>query len=242
MINRKSTTKSIKTLFLFLSQMRCGILFSGGKDSTYAAYLAKKQGHDLSCLITVVSENPESYMFHTPSILKVKKQAEVMRMPLIMQRTKGEKEKELVDLENAIKKAIEKYRIEAIVTGAVESVYQANRIQKICDKLDLECFNPLWQKNPEKYWDELLKNKFEIIIIGVAADGMGKEWLGQKINKDALNRLKEIKKKFRIHLLFEGGEAETFVLNCPLFSKGLKIIDKQILGKRNSWKMEIDLS
>ena len=221
--------------------MKCGVLFSGGKDSAYAAFLAIKDGYEVSCLISIFSENPESYMFHTPSITKVKKQAEVMKIPLIVQRTKGEKEKELVDLENAIKKAIEKYGIEGIVTGAIASVYQASRVQKICDKLDLECFNPLWQKNPEEYWDELLKNGFEIIIIGVSADGMGQEWLGQKIDRKMLNKLKEIERKFRIHLSFEGGEAETFVLNCPLFRRKLEIKDKQIIGKRNSWKIEIEL-
>lgn len=129
--------------------MKCAILFSGGKDSTYAAYLAKKEGYDISCLVSIISENPESYMFHTPCISKVEKQAEAMKLPIIKWDTKGEKELELVDLENAIKKAKDEYNIKTIVTGAVQSIYQASRIQKICDKLDISCFNPLWQKNPE---------------------------------------------------------------------------------------------
>jgi diphthine-ammonia ligase len=53
--------------------MKCAVLFSGGKDSTYATYLAKKEGYTISCLISIISENPESYMFHTPSISKVEK-------------------------------------------------------------------------------------------------------------------------------------------------------------------------
>lgn len=85
--------------------MKCTVLFSGGKDSTYAAYLAKKNGIEISCLITIISENPESYMFHTPSISQVKKQSEIMNIPLIIQQTKGKKEKELKDLELAIKRA-----------------------------------------------------------------------------------------------------------------------------------------
>ena len=76
---------------------RVGVLFSGGKDSTYAAWLAKKEGHELACLITLYSENPESYMFHTPSISKTKKQAELMNLPLITRITKGIKEEELRD-------------------------------------------------------------------------------------------------------------------------------------------------
>ena len=89
--------------------MKCAVLFSGGKDSTYAAYLTKKYENEISCLISIISENPESYMFHTPSIKKVKKQAEIMNLPLITQKTKGKKEEELNDLENAIK--IEKKNI-----------------------------------------------------------------------------------------------------------------------------------
>ena len=64
--------------------MKLGVLFSGGKDSTFACYLAKKQGYEISCLISIFSENKESWMFHTPSIEQVKKQAEVMNIPLIL--------------------------------------------------------------------------------------------------------------------------------------------------------------
>ena len=107
--------------------MNLGVLFSGGKDSTYAAWLAKKSGYKISCLITLESENPESYMFHTPAIEKTKTQAQVMNIPLISHKTKGKKEAELKDLEAVIKQAIKKYKIEGIVTGAVESVYQESK-------------------------------------------------------------------------------------------------------------------
>ena len=53
--------------------MKTAILFSGGKDSVYSAYLVKKQKNEISCLISIFSKNKESYMFHTPSIEKTKK-------------------------------------------------------------------------------------------------------------------------------------------------------------------------
>ena len=231
--------------------MKLGILFSGGKDSTYSAWLAKNFGYELTCLISIFSENPESYMFHTPSIKKTKKQAEVMEIPLIIQKTKGEKEEELKDLEKAIQKAIKKYKIEGIVTGALQSVYQASRIQKICDKLNLECFNPLWQKNEEEYLEELIKNKFKTIIVGVFAYPLDKSWLGKEINQKVINELKKINQKYKINLAGEGGEFETFVLNCPLFKRELKIIKKSHRDHpkgrnisstgEHSWKMEIEV-
>lgn len=221
--------------------MKCAVLFSGGKDSTYAAFLAKKQGHKISCLISIISKNPESYMFHTPSITKVKKQAEVMNISLITQETKGQKEEELKDLEKAIKKAISKHRIEAIVTGAVESVYQSSRIQNICDKLGLECFNPLWKKNQIELLKDLIKDNFKVIIIGVFAFPLDESWLGREINEKFIKEAAALYKKYKINPAGEGGEFETFVTNCPLFSRELKIKDKIIQGKSNSWKMEIEV-
>jgi diphthine-ammonia ligase len=100
--------------------MKLGVLFSGGKDSTLAAWLAKKYGHELSCLITIESENKDSFMFHTPSIEKTRVQADASDIPLIIQKTKGEKEDELSDLRKAISQAKEEYAIEGVVTGALK--------------------------------------------------------------------------------------------------------------------------
>jgi len=222
--------------------MKLGILFSGGKDSCYSAYLARKQNHELSCLISIFSENKESYMFHTPSISKVKKQANSMNIPLIIQKTKGEKEIELEDLEKAIKLATKKYKIQGIATGAIESVYQSSRIQKICDKLNLKCFNPLWKKNPAELLNNLIKDKFKIILTGVFAFPLDKSWLGKKINKKFIQEIETLNKKYKIHMMGEGGEFETFVVNCPLFKEKLKIKSfKDFKEGENSWRREIEI-
>ena len=222
--------------------MKLGILFSGGKDSAYSAWLAKEYGYELTCLISIFSENQESYMFHTPSIKQVKKQAEVMEIPLIIQKTEGNKEEELKDLEKAIEKAKQKYKIEGIVTGAIQSIYQSSRIQKICNKLNLECFNPIWQKNEEEYLAELIQNKFKVILTGVFAYPLNESWLGKEINREFINELKKINQAYKINIAGEGGEYETFVLNCPLFKKELKIINKRIFSTgENSCKMELEV-
>lgn len=222
--------------------MNVAILFSGGKDSTFAAFIAKKHGHDISCLISLISENPDSYMFHTPSISKVRKQAEIMKIPLLTQNTKGKKEKELKDLEKIIFRAKNEFKIQGIVTGTVESAYQASRIQKICDTLDLDCFNPLWQKDQFELLNDLIKSNFEVIITGVFAYPLDDKWLGRKINQDFLQDASKLYEKYKINPAGEGGEFETFVINCPLFTNKLEITDKKIRGKQNSWTMEIELT
>ena len=221
--------------------MKLAVLFSGGKDSTYAAYLAKKNGHDLSCLISIVSENKESFMFHTPSIKQTKRQADAMGIPLLVQETRGEKESELIDLEEAIKKSVREFGIEGVVTGAVESVYQSSRIQKICNKLNLECFNPLWQKNQFELLQDLIKNKFQVILTGVFADPLNENWLGRKIDDKFVKEIVKLNREYKINPAGEGGEYETFVLNCPLFEKRLKIKSSKNYGEGNSLRMEIEI-
>jgi len=221
--------------------MKLGVLFSGGKDSTYATWLAKKYRHEISCLISIKSTNEESFMFHTPNVNLCEKQANVMGLPIIVQGTKGEKEAELKDLESAIKKAIKKYKIEGVITGAVESVYQASRVQKICDKMRIECFNPLWQKDQEELLRDLIKDKFKIIISSVAGEGLDRKLIGRVIDASFIKDILRLKGKYGINVAGEGGEYETFVLDCPMFKRELKIKNISIFGSKNSYRGEIEL-
>jgi len=220
--------------------MKLGVLFSGGKDSTYSAWLAKKEGYELSCLISICSKNKDSFMFHTPAIELTKNQAELMGIPLILMETEGEKEKELEDLKKAIKLAIKKYKIEGIVTGAVESVYQSTRIQKICNDLGIECFNSLWQKDQFELLEDLIKNGFKVIISGVAAYPLNEKWINREIDLSFLKEIKVLNEKYKINPAAEGGEFESLVLNCPLFKKRLDVKLMQTLGEGNSWRGVFD--
>lgn len=221
--------------------MKLGVLFSGGKDSCLAAWLVKKNGYEISCLISIDSKNKESFMFHTPSISKVGAQAEKMNLPLIVVKTEGEKEKELEDLEKAILKAVSEYGIEGVVTGAVESVYQASRVQRICNKLDIECFNPLWQKSQIELLEMLIIEKFEVIIVGVMAYPLDNKFLGKKIDEEFIGEMKILQDKYKINPAGEGGEFESFTLGCPLFESSLEIKNFEDFGEGYSWRREIIL-
>ncbi|MFA4960672.1 MAG: diphthine--ammonia ligase [Candidatus Pacearchaeota archaeon] len=219
--------------------MKVGVLFSGGKDSTLATFFARRDGYEISCLITIVSKNKDSFMFHTPSIGKTAMQAEAIGVPIVLEETDGEKEWELEDLKRAIKRARKEFGVEGIVSGAVESVYQSSRIQKVCNELGVECFNPLWQKNQVEILADLIDNKFEVIVVGAFAYPLDKSFLGKKIDKSFISEMKKLKSKWGISPAGEGGEYETFVLNCPFFERGLRVKSYKDIGERNSWRREI---
>ena len=218
--------------------MRLGVLFSGGKDSTLALHYATEK-EEVACLITLISENKESYMFHTPNIDVTVFQAQALRLPQITKVTQGEKEKELSDLEDAITQAAEKFQIEGVVTGAIESVYQAERIQRICCKLGLWCFNPLWKHNQKALLLELLEKKFNVIISGIFAYPLDEKWLGKQIDTKMIDRLVELQQKYGISPSGEGGEIETTVLDAPLFQKKIEILDFTVEAKGNCGVLKI---
>lgn len=207
--------------------MKLGSLVSSGKDSVYAMHLMKKKGHEIACIMTMKSENKDSYMFHTPAIEMVKLQAESFNIPLIEHKTKGEKEKELEDLKEIIKKAKNKFGIEGITTGALCSQYQKERIEKICDELKLECFSPLWHMDQETELRKIIDAGFKFILTRVAADGLDESWLGREITPDDVDKLVELNKKIGMNISFEGGEAESLVIDGPIFSKKIEIIETE---------------
>ena len=213
--------------------MKLAVLFSGGKDSTLALYKSMQE-HEIACLVSIISKNPESYMFHTPNIHIVKMQAEAIGLPLVLKNTKGEKEKELEDLKKAMEEAKKKYKIEGIVTGAIKSVYQSSRIQKLCDELGLQCINPLWQRDEIGLLNELLQNNFKVIISGIFAFPLEKELLGKEIDNEIIKKLEVLKEKYQINPAGEGGEIETTVLDAPFFKKRIQIIESEILYENNS--------
>lgn len=200
--------------------MKLAVLYSGGKDSTYALLKAKKE-NEIVCLLNVKSKNNESYMFQSAANNILEFQSSALEIPLLQKETLGEKELELEDLKKLIEEAKERYKIEGLVTGTIKSVYQSSRIQKICNDLDLWCFNPLWQIDEEEYLEELFENNFEVIIVGIAAYPLTKDFLGKKLDRKLANKLKEL----NVSQIGEGGEFESFVINSPVHKRKLEIID-----------------
>lgn len=216
--------------------MKLGVLFSGGKDSTYAAWLAKGEGHELACLVSVFSKNPDSYMFHTPAIELTKKQAELMDLPLLIKETIGNKEEELADLEDVLVKAKEEFSIGGVVSGVIASNYQKERIEKICVRLGLKCFSPLSGRGQIELLDDLISNNFHVLISAVAAFPLDKSWVGRKIDLDFVSSVKILGERYGINPAGEGGEFESLVINCPLFRKGLDIKLREVIGSGNAWR------
>ena len=204
--------------------MKLAVLFSGGKDS-YLSLQYASIDHEVNCLLTLYPEREDSWMFHTPAIEWTKLQAESLGLNHLTSRTSGVKEKELEDLYLLINSAISECSIEGVVTGALASVYQATRIQRICNSLNLWCFNPLWQMPQKLLLAELQANNVESVITGVAAEPFDDTWLGRTIDSECVEELTALESKYGINPAGEGGEIESFVRDAPLFKRSIRILE-----------------
>ncbi|WP_296806818.1 TIGR00289 family protein [uncultured Methanobrevibacter sp.] len=203
--------------------MKVAVLFSGGKDSTMAVYNALESGHDVEYLLAMKSANDESYMFHVPNIHLTDLLAEAMDIPIISVETDGIKEEELKDLKGGFEK-LKDLGIEAIYTGALYSNYQKSRIEKLADEVGLKAVSPYWHVDELEYMNLIVSLGFDVIISGVSAYGLDEKWLGRKIDEKCIDDLIRLNEKVGINLAFEGGEAETLVLDGPIFKKRVKIL------------------
>ena len=203
--------------------MDVAILFSGGKDSTMALYAALNAKEDVKYLLSVKSRNDESYMFHVPNIHITDLLSRALDIPLMSVETDGIKEEELNDLRKAFID-LKHEGIEAIYTGALYSVYQKSRIERLGDEIGLKIISPFWHVDELEYMREIVSSGFKIMICGVAAWGLDESWLGRVIDDECIDELVKLNEKYHIDIAFEGGEAETLAIDGPIFKNAIKIL------------------
>ena len=209
--------------------MKLAVLYSGGKDSNYSLYIASKY-HEISVLLNIIPKNNESYLYHYINNNLTELQSKALNIPIERFYIYNNEEETLLE---ALKYLKEKYNIDGVVTGAIRSTYQGSRFQRICKRLNLWCFNPLWLKDEKEYLYELLKNNFQFIIVGWYTYPLDINILGKVVDENIIKKLIEYKEKYKINIAGEGGEYETFVLYQPLFKKRIIIKDYEIKVEKN---------
>jgi ABC transporter with metal-binding/Fe-S-binding domain ATP-binding protein len=210
-------------------------LFSGGKDSSWALHRALERGLPVERLVTVHPAG-DSYMYHVPATDLTALAAESIGIPIVDVEpddfgaddvtdagAQGDAELEplaaaLSDLDADLDGGIT-----GVTAGAVESEYQTSRIERMAERLGVEVFAPLWQRDPHDLATAMLDAGFEIRIVQVAARGLDAEWLGRTLDRDALADLRALNDEYGVHVLGEGGEFETLVTDGPHMDRPIRL-------------------
>ena len=221
--------------------MKLAALFSGGKDSTYSIYKAKQMGHDVKCLITIFPKSANSHLLHFPNIKLTKLQSETLEIPQITSTSNSDDLSEEMDvLETLLEKAKLDFQIDGLVHGGISSEFQKKNFEKICKESNLNIITPLWKINPREYMNNLLNSNFKFILTSVSSDGLDETWLGKIISVDDVSLLSNLSSKYGFNLNFEGGEAETFVTDCPIYSHQITINKSQTIWDGYRGRFEIE--
>lgn len=194
--------------------MKVAVLFSGGKDSVFAAFCCQSAGWEVVLLTIEPAEH--STMFHHPNVKWCREQAKEMGLELVSVKAEGKGEKDELE---AMKRELAILKVDGVVAGAIESEYQKERVDKIAYELGIRSFAPIWRTG-EMLLEEQVKY-FDTYMVAVAAEGLSEGMLTRKFDAAFVKYLKGLKPAVSPHL--EGGEGETFVAAAPFFKKGLKI-------------------
>ena len=212
-------------------------LVSGGKDSVYAAHLADTQGRTVDELVTIRPREPDSMMFHTPNLELVALQAEAWgkrhrSVPVV-----GTDEAAELD---ALYRAIEGGN-DWVVAGAIESSYQWARLLEVARRAGRPVYTPLWRKDPGRVVRAEIDAGLDIRIAHVAAETLGREWLGRRLDRESVAELERVSATVRrTHVAGEGGEYESLVVDAPFFRSRIVVDATTARGTASaaSWSVE----
>lgn len=204
--------------------MKVAILYSGGKDSTYAIDAAIQRKWDIRYLLSVKPTRKDCYLFHYATVEHTKELAGILGIPHFLLRcniANAEKEAELI--KKVIEEKQKKDPVNALVlggTGLQET--QLRSIQNALRPLGIEVFASHAGEEHDLVMEEMLEKGYKIIITQIASDGM-KNWLGRELTKENFPDFKKDSVKFGFHIGGEGGYYDTFVFDGPIFSKKFQV-------------------
>ena len=210
--------------------MDVAVLYSGGKDSTFAIHHAKNKGWNIKYLISVKPTRKDCYLFHYATVELTKDLAKMLRIPHFYAKCRvSHTIKEANIIKEIVEKQQRKIKVDAVLlggTGLQET--QLRSIQNALQPLKVEAYASHSGEEHDLVLEEMLNKGYEILITQIASDGL-KDWLGKKITKENFAQLKKDSVKYGFHIGFEGGYADTLVTDCPLFTKRLVIEDISII-------------
>ncbi len=213
--------------------MKVVSLFSGGKDSTFALWCAQHQGWIISRLLTLEPASEDSWMFHFPMTKWTSLQAKALGIAHTFVKAPQGIDAELSALRELLEEAKREDGIDGLISGAIESEYQRTRLDNICEVIGIRTFAPLWRKDPIRLLAEQVALGLKIVVTACAARGLGPDWLGRVLDKRGVAELESLRGKYGVNPSFEGGEAETFVTDAPLFQG--KVVFRKT---RKEWKAD----
>jgi predicted ATP pyrophosphatase (TIGR00289 family) len=199
--------------------MRVCCLFSGGKDSSYSLHKMLLSGFEVPVLLTMRSSDPDSWLYQIPGMEVSHVFNELTGIETRIMDSPPDKEKEKDALTSILKELKEEFDLDAICSGALLSDYQRMIFSHAAMDAGLISYTPIWRKDGRQYMKDLLDFGFKFILLSYASEGFRSSDLGHVVDGKDMERFFSISDEWGSHPAFEGGEAETLVLEAPFYRR-----------------------
>ncbi|KIJ70084.1 hypothetical protein HYDPIDRAFT_77552 [Hydnomerulius pinastri MD-312] len=225
--------------------MKYVALLSGGKDSCFNLLHCKRNGHDIIAAATLSphsgKDEIDSYMYQTVGQDGITLIAQALNVPLYRRIIQGQPVEqgseygvksaggggiigdETEDLYILLKEVLDHYPdIQAVSVGAILSNYQRVRVEHVCRRLSLTPLAYLWQRNQLSLLSEMISSNLTALLIKIAGAGLTTSHLSLSLSA-MYPTLLSLHRAYGTHPCGEGGEYESFTVDCSLFRRRVEV-------------------
>lgn len=201
------------------------VLWTGGKDSALALYLAVKRGIVVKELVTFAPPEAE-FLAHPLSVMTLQAVALGFKHRILNIEA---------PYDEGYRKQMEVLKgegIDTLITGDIDQVAgQPNFIRTCAEPLGLQVLTPLWKKGRWDLMGAILAAGFQVIFSCVKPVGLTPEWVGRRIDRSALEELAQLHTDTGLDICGEQGEYHTLVLDGPGFNRRLELSGTEVFNR-----------
>ncbi len=218
--------------------MDVAIMFSGGKDSTFAIAEALKKGWNIKYLLSVKPTRTDCYLYHFATVEFTNLQAESLGLRHILVSCSVADPKQEAQI---VRKIVEKNPVEAIILGGVGlQETQIKSIREAVFDMGVKVFAAHEGIDHAELVEKAIAEGYEIMLAAVASDGLDQRHLGLKLNKQTFPAFKKLSEKYGFHIGGEGGYYDTFVTDGPIFSKAVELVNPKVVWNNDSGYLQAE--
>lgn len=219
--------------------MEVAVLYSGGKDSTYAIKKCVDEGWKIKYLISVKPTRTDCYLFHFATVEHTKEFADAMGIPqFYLTCDVADPIKEAEIIRNLVKNNL----VDAVVLGGTG--LQETQIKSLRDALfpmGVEVFASHTGEDHGELLLSMIKEGFKIMITQIASDGLDKNWVGKILDEVSFVEFKKLSEQYGFHIGGEGGYYDTLIIDCPFFKKRFEVVNAdKVMESKNTGFLKIN--
>ncbi|MBU8906155.1 diphthine--ammonia ligase [Desertibacillus haloalkaliphilus] len=216
------------------TRKKVAICWSGGKDSCLALYRVLKENHEVSCLLSMVSEKDARNHAHGIQLEVLKLQADALGLPLVLVDSAEDYESSLQRSLSLLKK---QSGVEAIVFGSLYSNEDRRWNEQIALKSGIEPLFPIWisKKQTSKLLHEFVSLGFNSVVCRASTKFFDRSWAGKYLDWNFYDEIHQTD----CCVMGEYGEYHTFVLDGPIFKKKIDITKSSVVMNSGLWSLDI---